>query len=154
MHYDLTPLYKTSVGFDRLARMLDSVNGVDTAGSGYPPYNIERLDENEYRISMAIAGFAEDDIAIEVKENALTVTGNKPASDEKAEYLHQGIAAREFERRFQLADYVEVSGASLVNGLLHIDLKRELPEKMKPRTIAITNAGKARKTKTIEQKAA
>ncbi len=155
MHYDLTPLYKTSVGFDRLARMLDSVNGgVETSGNGYPPYNIERLDENQYRISMAIAGFAEEDVNIEVKENALTVTGNKPAAEEKAEFLHQGIAAREFERRFQLADYVEVSGASLINGLLHIDLKRELPEKMKPRTIAIASAGKARKTKTIEQKAA
>lgn len=154
MHFDLTPLYKTSVGFDRLARMLDSVNGLEAAGNGYPPYNIERLDDNQYRITMAIAGFSEDELSIEVKENALSVSGNKAPSEQTHEFLHQGIAARNFERRFQLADYVEVKGASLENGLLHITLERELPEKMKARTIEIGTAGKGKKAKAIEQKAA
>ena len=151
MHFDLTPLYKTTVGFDRMARMLDAANGFET--NGYPPYNIERLDENEYRVTMAVAGFADDELNIEVKENTLTVSGEKKQDGVKGEFLHQGIAARSFERRFQLADYVEVSGANLENGLLHIELKREIPEAMKPRTIQISNGG-GKKSKTIEQKAA
>lgn len=141
--FDLTPLYKSSVGFDRLATLMDQLGRFDEP-SGFPPYNIERLGENEYRITMAVAGFGEDDLNIEVKENSLTVTGTKTAQEtqesNESEYLHQGIAARSFERRFQLADHVEVRAAELKNGLLHVDLVREIPEAMKPRTIAISTA--------------
>ncbi len=147
--FDLTPLYRSSVGFDRLARMLDDAAGFDVPA--YPPYNIEKLGEDDYRITMAVAGFAPADIALEVKGNALTVTGRKgPAAEAKTEFLHQGIAARSFERRFQLADHVEVKGAEMDNGLLHIALKREVPEALKPRTIAITSGS----PKTIEAKRA
>ncbi|MGI9372709.1 MAG: Hsp20 family protein [Hyphomicrobiales bacterium] len=151
--FDLTPLYRSTVGFDRLANMLDQVSGVEM-NSGYPPYNIERKNDNEYRITMAVAGFSGDELDVEIKENALTVTGRKGdfAGTDK-EFLHQGIAARSFERRFQLADYVEVHGAELENGLLHIELKREIPEALKSRTIKIAN-GKVKKTKKIEQKVA
>lgn len=139
--FDLTPLYRSTVGFDRLFNMLDTMSNGEVAPT-YPPYNIERLSENEYRISMAVAGFGEDDLNIEIKEQALTVTGKRAEKTESdGKILHQGIAARSFERRFQLADHVEVSGAGLENGLLHIDLKRELPEAMKPRTITITGGG-------------
>ena len=136
MHYDLSPLYRSSIGFDRLASLLETASNQDTGATSYPPYNIELLSENEYRITMAVAGFSEDDINIEIKEQGLTITGNQ-ADDADTEYLHQGIAGRNFERRFKLADHVEVSGASLANGLLHVDLKRELPEAMKPRSIKI-----------------
>lgn len=150
MMFDYTPLYRSSVGFDRLFRLLDEAQNVET--QSYPPYNIERLGENAYRISMAVAGFAQHEIAIEAKGNSLTVTGKKDVKPEAVtEFLHQGIAARGFERRFQLADYVVVQGADLDNGLLHISLVREVPEAMKPRQIAI-NAGS--KPKTIEAKAA
>lgn len=137
-HFDLSPLYRSTVGFDRLFSLLDQATSVDNAPT-YPPYNIERTAENAYRISIAVAGFAEDDLAIESKENTLSVRGEKKVSEEaeKREVLHQGIAARAFERRFQLADYVQVTGASLENGLLHIDLVREIPEAKKPRQIAI-----------------
>ncbi|MEM7428236.1 MAG: Hsp20 family protein [Pseudomonadota bacterium] len=152
--FDFAPLYRSTVGFDRLANMLDQVSGVD-ANTGYPPYNIERTADDEYRITMAVAGFGEDDLNIEVKEHSLTVSGKK--SDDKAgddiQILHRGIATRSFERRFQLADHVEVTGAGLENGLLHVTLKRELPEAMKTRTIAIGN-GAGKKRKAIEQKAA
>ena len=142
--FDFTPLYRSTVGFDRLAQMLGEVANVDTPS--YPPYNIERLGENEYRITMAVAGFSEDDISIEVKENALTVTASKSdTGNGDREILHQGIAARAFERRFQLADHVEVTGADLEHGLLHISLKRELPEAMKPRKIAIASGKKGQK---------
>ncbi len=148
--FDFTPLYRSTVGFDRLAQMLGEASNIDAPT--YPPYNIERVGENEYRITMAVAGFSEDDIAIEIKENALTVAAGKPRTGNgDREFLHQGIAARSFERRFQLADHVEVTGASLENGLLHISLKRELPEAMKPRKIAITGA---KAPKTIEGKKA
>jgi molecular chaperone IbpA len=133
---DLTPLYKTSIGFDHLANVLDQLSNIDTE-TGFPPYNIERLGENVYRISMAVAGFADSDLSIEVKEGTLTVRGEKNGEDKAHQYIHQGIAARNFERRFRLAEYVEVSAATLEHGLLHIDLKRELPEAMKPRTISI-----------------
>ncbi len=134
--FDFTPLYRSSIGFDRLARMLDDAASFEAPA--YPPYNIERVGEDEYRITIAIAGFSASDINLEVKGNALTVTGKKTEKPElKNEYLHQGIAARNFERRFQLADHVEVIGADLTNGLLHISLKREIPEALKPRTIAI-----------------
>lgn len=150
-HFDLSPLYRSTVGFDRLFSLLDQVGNGESAPS-YPPYNIERTDENAYRITIAVAGFSDGDLAIESKENVLTVRGDKTAQDgaEKREILHQGIAARAFERRFQLADYVQVTGASLENGLLHIDLVREIPEAKKPRQIAI--GGKP--AKVLEAKAA
>ncbi|BCW87975.1 Small heat shock protein IbpA [Alphaproteobacteria bacterium SO-S41] len=147
MRFDLSPLYRSTVGFDRLFQLLDN-NGSD-ASQSYPPYNIERLGETDYRITMAVAGFAETDLTIEVKESALTVAG-KRGEDEKRAYLHQGIAARTFERRFQLADHVEVTGAKLENGLLHIELKRVIPESKKPRRIAVTAAN----AQAIEAKAA
>ncbi len=133
---DLTPLYKTTIGFDHLASILDQLSSLD-AENGFPPYNIERLGENSYRISMAVAGFGDNDLSLEVKEGTLTIRGEKKGEDKVRQYIHQGIAARNFERRFRLAEYVEVSGATLEHGLLHIDLKRELPEAMKPRTIQI-----------------
>jgi molecular chaperone IbpA len=134
-HFDLSPLYRSTVGFDRLFTLLDQAG---TADAGYPPYNIERKGENAYRISVAVAGFTEDELSIEAKENTLTVRGErKPADEDKGEMLYQGIAARAFERRFQLADYVQVANASLDHGLLHIDLVREVPEAKKPRVIPI-----------------
>ena len=137
--FDLTPLYRSTVGFDRLARMLDEASSVEA--TTYPPYNIELLSEDEYRITMAVAGFGPADVNIEVKGAALTVSGKKPDKPEtKVEYLHQGIASRAFERRFQIADHVQVQGASLENGLLHILLKREVPEALKPRTIPVNGA--------------
>lgn len=145
--YDLTPLYRNTVGFDRIFDLLDNVGKVDAGG--YPPYNIERLDENDYRITLAVAGFAEDDLDIVFHENTLTVTGRRPEADEKRTFLHQGIAGRSFERRFQLADHVKVAGASLVNGLLNVDLKREIPEAMKPRKISI-NGGEASNVKILK----
>jgi molecular chaperone IbpA len=146
--FDFAPLYRSTVGFDRLVQLLDSVAGIETEAA-YPPYNIERLAENEYRITMAVAGFRPDDIKVDVKESTLSVRGEKKAesADTAAQYLHRGIAARTFERRFQLADYVEVKSADLKDGLLHIDLVRNLPERMKPRTVAI---GSAAETKRIE----
>ena len=138
MHtFDLTPLYRTSIGFDRLAQMLDTIN-VDVP-AGYPPYNIEKLEDNKYGISMAVSGFDESDLNIDVKENILSVKGDISKDDEK-EYLHKGIATRNFERSFRLADYVEVESASLSNGLLNIILVRELPEAMKPRKIEISTS--------------
>ncbi len=146
--FDLAPLYRSTVGFDRLFSMLD---GFDAA-PGYPPYNIERTGENDYRISVAVAGFGEDELHIEAKENTLTIKGEKQVKeDNSGEVLYQGIAARAFERVFQLADHVVVKGASLENGLLHVDLVREIPEAKKPRQIAIN--GKA-KPKVVEAKAA
>ncbi|NNM74302.1 Hsp20 family protein [Enterovirga aerilata] len=148
--FDLAPLYRNTVGFDRLFSMLDQFGGSEAAPS-YPPYNIERTGENAYRISVAVAGFSEDDLSIEVKENALTIRGEKKGTPErKSDVLYQGIAARSFERRFQLADYVQVTGASLENGLLHVDLVREIPETKKPRQIAINTRG----PQTIEAKQA
>ena len=136
--FDLTPLYRSTVGFDRLTDMLDSLSQVDS-GVTYPPYNIERTDENHYRISLAVAGFAEKDLAVEVKEGVLSVQGKRDGEKDgvQARYLHQGIAGRSFDRRFQLAENVEVRGAQLENGLLHVDLERVVPEEKKPRRIAI-----------------
>jgi molecular chaperone IbpA len=148
--FDLAPLYRNTVGFDRLFSMLDQLVSVDAA-PGYPPYNIERTGENAYRISVAVAGFTDQDLAIEVKENTLSVRGEKKQDEErKAEVLYQGIAARTFERRFQLADGVQVTGAGLENGLLHIDLVRQIPEAKKPKLIPIANG----KVQTIDAKAA
>jgi len=143
-HFDLTPLYRSTIGFDRIGSLLDTLNAFEGETPSYPPYNIERESENAYCISMAVAGFGEGDLDIEVKENTLSIRGEKRVEQENSTFLHRGIAARSFERRFQLADYVVVKGASLENGLLHVELVRELPEAMKPRTIEIT-------TKTEEQ---
>ncbi|MGD9671541.1 MAG: Hsp20 family protein [Hyphomicrobiaceae bacterium] len=134
-HFDFAPLYRSTIGFDRIAQLLDQMGSVDEGA--YPPYNIERLAENEYRITMAVAGFTDDEIKIEVKEQSLTVRGEKAAEDKERHFLHRGIAARSFERRFQLADYVEVKGADLKDGLLHVDLQRNIPERMKPRVVPI-----------------
>src|SRR5215210_5205504 len=152
--FDLAPLYRSTVGFDRLFSMLDGA-GFDSAAPTYPPYNIERTGENAYRISIAVAGFAETELTIESKENTLTVKGEKQEKAEnQGEVLYQGIAARAFERRFQLADYVQVSGAQLANGLLHIDLVREIPEAKKPRQIPIGNGSGKPKAEILEAKAA
>lgn len=148
--FDLSPLYRSTVGFDRLFNMLDGATGFE-AGNSYPPYNIERLSENAYEITMAVAGFGEGDIEIEVKENGLTVSGKKTEETEDREFLHRGIATRAFERRFQLADHVHVKGAKLENGLLTVELERVIPEALKPRRIEIQSANG---TKTIENKAA
>ena len=138
--YDFSPLYRSAVGFDRLANLLETASRGAGQDTGYPPYNIETTGENAYRIEIAVAGFGPDELNIEVKENLLTVTGRKTANDDAATqktYLHRGLAERDFERRFQLADYVVVKGADLSNGLLTIDLQRELPEALKPRRIEI-----------------
>lgn len=152
-HFDLSPLYRQTVGFDRLFNLLDQASGVDSA-STYPPYNIERMGENAYRVTLAVAGFSREELSIETRENTLSIRGSKEqtAQPEGREMLHQGIAARAFERRFQLADHVVVTGASLVNGLLHVDLVREIPEAQKPRRIEI-NAG-APTAQVVESKAA
>ena len=136
---DFTPLYRSTVGFDRLAQMLDTFAGPNGAGDrpSFPPYNIEKLSDTEYRISMAVAGFTEPELKMEVRDLMLTVRGEKAPEAKEREFLHRGIAGRTFERRFQLADHVEVAGANLVNGLLHIELKRNVPERLKPRSISI-----------------
>jgi molecular chaperone IbpA len=151
-HFDLTPLYRSTIGFDRLGSLLDTLGAFEGDTPSYPPYNIERVGENEYRISMAVAGFGEKDLTIEVKENTLSIRGEKQTEVEQSTYLHRGIAGRSFERRFQLADHVVVKGASLEHGLLHVDLVRELPEAMKPRTIPIET--KSDKPRVIDSKAA
>ena len=136
---DFSPLYRSAVGFDRLAALLDAAASTDSA-SGYPPYNIETTGDNAYRIEIAVAGFRPEDLAIEVKENVLTVQGRKAANDETRRFLHRGLAERNFERRFQLADHVVVVDAQLTDGLLAISLKRELPEQLKPRRVEIKTA--------------
>ena len=137
--FDLAPLYRSTVGFDRLFSMLDQ--GLEGAAPGYPPYNIERTGDNEYRVTVAAAGFGEAELSVVAKENTLTIRGEKKAKEEdkRGEVLYQGIAARTFERVFQLADFVQVKGAQLENGLLHVDLVREVPEAKKPRQIPIGN---------------
>lgn len=147
MRIDFSPLYRSTVGFDRLFSLMDAMGAAETSQPSYPPYNIERTGENAYRITMAVAGFGEADLALEVKENTLLVKGDKTSAEENKELLYRGIASRSFERRFQLADHVVVQGARLENGLLHIDLVREIPEAMKPRRIPIAAAAPA---KTIE----
>lgn len=153
-NFDLTPLYRSTVGFDRLANMLDQVLTQDVAQPGYPPYNIEKTGEDSYRITLAVAGFSMGDLDIEAREGVLLIKGGKaPANgDDAPTYLHRGIAERSFERRFQLADHVRASGADLENGLLHIDLVREVPEALKPRKIEI-GAPKAIEAKASKKKA-
>ena len=141
--FDFAPLYRSTVGFDRMFSMLDEFDGAEDSVSNYPPYNIERTGENAYRISVAVAGFTDADLSIETKENRLAIRGEKQTNEEETgDVLYQGIAARAFERSFQLADYVEVKGASLENGLLHVDLVREIPEAMKVRSIPIASSSK------------
>ena len=141
---DFTPFYRSAIGFDRLFQMLDQASGFDSEGS-YPPYNIERTGDNAYRITLAVAGFNDDELKVEVKEQTLTISGTKSAETKDKTYLHRGIAARSFERRFQLADHVDVTGADIQNGLLHVDLVRNVPERMKPRSIAISSQASAPK---------
>jgi molecular chaperone IbpA len=156
-NFDFSPLYRSTIGFDRLFSLLDQYSGVDGAPT-YPPYNIERTGENAYRITIAVAGFGEDELSVETRENTLTVRGSKESANkvesDKREVLYQGIAARAFERRFQLADHVQVTGASLVNGLLHVDLVREVPEAQKPRTISISKGDKAAAQTIVAKQAA
>lgn len=147
--YDFSPLFRSSVGFDRLAQLMDSAR--DEAPS-YPPYNIERTGEDQYRITMAVAGFAENDIEITAQDNALSVVGKQPKDEAPKSLLYRGIAGRPFQRRFELAEYIRVTGASLENGLLHIELVREVPEAVKPRNIKIGT--KVEQPKAVEQKAA
>jgi molecular chaperone IbpA len=147
--YDFSPLFRSSVGFDRLAQLMDSAR--DEAPS-YPPYNIERTGEDQYRITMAVAGFAENDIEITAQENGLSVVGKQPKDEAPKSLLYRGIAGRPFQRRFELAEYIRVTGASLENGLLHIELVREVPEAVKPRNIKI--GSKVEQPKAVEQKAA
>jgi molecular chaperone IbpA len=151
--FDLAPLYRSTVGFDRLFSMLDQ--GGEGAAPGYPPYNIERTGDNEYRVTVAVAGFSELELSIVAKENTLTIRGEKNAKEEekRGDVLYRGIAARAFERVFQLADFVQVKGAKLERGLLHVDLVREIPEAKKPRTIPIGN-GQTVEQKPVEQKQA
>lgn len=148
---DFAPLYRSAVGFDRLAALLEAASKAEGPG-GYPPYNIEAVDDNAYRIEIAVAGFRPDELSVDVKENVLTVAGRKPANEDDRRYLHRGLAERNFERRFQLADYVVVTDAHLADGLLTIALKRELPESLKPRRIEIATG--ARADGLIEGKAA
>ncbi|MEO5338043.1 MAG: Hsp20 family protein [Magnetospirillum sp. WYHS-4] len=149
---DFSPLYRFAVGFDRMQRQLDSaLAGMDEQAVSYPPYNIEVTGEDAYRITMAVAGFGEDDLDLTVKEDTLLVSGKAKRDEQAVQYLHRGIAGRSFERRFQLADHIKVAGASLVNGLLHVDLVREVPEEKKPRSIPIAHQTQA---KAIEKKAA
>ena len=147
--FDLAPLYRASVGFDQIADLMDRVLTNDVAQPTYPPYNIEKTAEDAWRITVAVAGFSDEDLAVEVRENSLVISARKADETETPTYLHRGIAARAFERRFHLADHVRVSGASNVNGLLNIDLVREVPEALKPRRIVISN-GDAVEAKALE----
>jgi molecular chaperone IbpA len=150
--FDFSPLFRSTIGFDRLTRLADAATRVDSTSLTYPPYNIESIDENTYRLTMAVAGFSPDELDIVVKESDLTVTGKAKKEDDKTQFLHRGIARRAFERHFQLADHIKVVGANIDSGLLHIELVRDVPEAAKPRKVAIS-AGTAA-PQTIEQKAA
>ena len=153
-NYDFAPLYRATVGFDRIADLMDRVLATDVGQPTYPPYNIEKTEENAYRISVAVAGFTADELAVEVKEGALTVTARKAPDEAKTTYLHRGIATRAFERRFALADHVRVTGAAHELGMLHIDLVRETPEALKPRRIEIARKGDIEVKAVTEQVAA
>ncbi|MEM1399419.1 MAG: Hsp20 family protein [Pseudomonadota bacterium] len=146
---DLSPLFRYSVGFDRLDRLMENALKAESVGPTYPPYNIEKTGDDTYRVTLAVAGFGESDLDITVKENSLTVSGkiDRAANDSAGEFLHRGIAGRAFERHFQIADHIVVTGASLENGLLHVDLVREVPEALKPRRIEIAGSGRKRLTK-------
>ncbi|UWQ03933.1 Hsp20 family protein [Aliiroseovarius crassostreae] len=148
-NFDLTPLYRATVGFDQIADLMDRVLTNEGSRDSYPPYNIEKTDDDAWRISVAVAGFSEDELSVEVRENALLISARKPPEDGNRTYLHRGIATRAFERRFHLADHVRVTGASHEHGMLHIDLTREVPEALKPRQIEI-NGPKAVECKAVE----
>ncbi|HXQ53787.1 MAG TPA: Hsp20 family protein [Stellaceae bacterium] len=148
--FDLSPLFRSTIGFDHLARLADTATRLES-GTSYPPYDIEVTGENAYRLTMAVSGFGAEDLDITVKENALLVSG-RSKKEERAQYLHHGLARRAFERSFQLAEHIKVTGATLENGLLHVDLAREVPEAMKPRKVEIATGGATRGV--IEQKAA
>ena len=151
--FDFSPLFRSTIGFDRLARLVDSAARVEGAAPSYPPYNIEKTGEDSYRLTMAVAGFSQDELDITVHENTLIVAGKAESRNENGRYLHRGIARRAFERRFSLADHIKVVGASLDNGMLHVDLVREVPEAAKPRQIKIGAAEQPR-PQAVEQKAA
>ena len=148
-NYDLTPLFRSSVGFDNMMHMLDSALSADGSGSSYPPYNIEKIAEDSYRITMAVAGFRREDLNVTLQDNVLIISGKADLKDDSVEYLHRGIAGRAFERHFQLADFIKVIGAAMEHGLLKVNLQREVPEAMKPRTINIED--EENKSKLIEQ---
>ncbi len=150
--FDFAPLYRSTVGFDQLASMMDRVLSSDGATPSYPPYNIEKLDDDSYRISIAVAGFADADLSVEIRDKALIVSARKADEDEDKTYLHRGIATRAFERRFHLADHVQVTGANHVDGMLHIDLERQVPEALKPRQIEIASGRKALEKDVVDAK--
>ncbi|PUA30472.1 MAG: heat-shock protein [Cellvibrio sp. 79] len=151
---DLSPLYRSTIGFDRLGALLDTALRADQASAGYPPYNIEATGENRYGITLAVAGFEEHELDIQTERGVLTVRGKKADEGKERKYLHQGIATRAFERKFSLADHVEVTGAQLNNGLLTINLVKEIPEAMKPKSIAINSNGNLIQHQTDQSKAA
>lgn len=153
-NFDLAPLYRATVGFDQIAEMMDRVLASDVNQPTYPPYNIEKTADDAYRISVAVAGFSSKDLSVEVKEGALVVAARKASDDDESRsFLHRGIATRAFERKFQLADHVRVTGASHADGMLHIDLVREVPEALKPRRIEITNGGTFTEKDVVDAKA-
>jgi molecular chaperone IbpA len=151
--FDFSPLFRSTIGFDRLTRLVDAASRIDNAALAYPPYNIETTGEHAYRLTMAVAGFSPDEIDVTVHENSLLVTGKAKNETENGRYLHRGIARRAFERRFSLADHIKVVGASLANGMLHVDFVHEVPEAMKPRKIAIVS-GTPEEPQLVEKKAA
>ncbi len=151
--FDLSPLFRSTVGFDRLSRLMDAAARIDDNAIAYPPYNIERTGEDTYRITMAVAGFGENDLTLTTQDNQLLISGKLGKDDNEQALLYRGIAGRAFERRFTLADHIRVNGASLVNGLLHVDLVREVPEAMKPRQVKI-NASASSKPQVLENQAA
>jgi molecular chaperone IbpA len=150
--FDFSPLFRSTIGFDRLTRLVDAASRVDNAALSYPPYNIEKTGEDAYRLTMAVAGFSREELDITVHENTLTVTGKAKTEEDQGRFLHRGIARRAFERRFSLADHIKVTGASLDNGMLHVDLMREVPEQLRPRNVPIS--GGRSEPKVIDQKAA
>tara|TARA_R110002110_G_scaffold208965_4_gene421218 strand:+ start:2445 stop:2915 length:471 start_codon:yes stop_codon:yes gene_type:complete len=151
--YDFAPLYRSSVGFDQIANMMDRVLTTDGATPSYPPYNIEKLSDDSYRISIAVAGFSDADLSVEVREKALIVSARKADEDAEKTYLHRGIATRAFERRFHLADHVQVTGAAHADGMLHIELERQVPEALKPRQIEISAGNKVIEKDVVDAKA-
>jgi molecular chaperone IbpA len=149
-NFDFSPLYRSAIGFDRMANILDGLSRTEQSQPSYPPYNIELTGEDKYRITMAVAGFSQDELAIEVNQNYLIVSANKQTETQERTYLHQGIAARSFERRFQLADHIQVLSANYENGLLHVDLQKVIPDSMKPRTIAIGTQANQEKLASVK----
>jgi len=149
--FDFTPLYRATVGFDQMADMLDRVMAGDSGQTGYPPYNIEKTADDAYRISVAVAGFSEDELGVEVRENALIISARKAPEDDTRSFLHRGIATRAFEKRFDLAEHVRVTGATHRDGMLEIDLVREVPETLKPRRIAITSGARTEARSTAKK---